>query len=119
MSSTQLLRIYYEKGASTFICSKISDLLTLFLQLQYLHFALYGLTGEFERGVQIRKGCQKDLSFYIYKNPLENSSQNLWSVVVVLYLAVFSLYWVWNLFVPFLTYGKLDVSADFSGSLTN
>ena len=32
---TNCYEFYYEKGASTFICSKISDLLTLFLQLRY------------------------------------------------------------------------------------
>ena len=66
--------------------------------------------------MQIREWLSKDLSFYIYKNPLENSSQNLWSVVVVLYLIF--LYIGCGIFCSFFTtYGKLDASAIFSDHL--
>lgn len=96
---TNCYEFYYEKGASTFICSKISDLLTLFFTIAISAFCFVWIDwGALKEECKSEKGCQKDLSFYIYKNPLENSSQNLWSVVVVLYLTVFSLYWVWNLF---------------------
>ena len=53
--------------------------------------------GNLKRSANPRKVVKRFVVLYL-QNPLENSSQNLWSVVVVLYLTVFSLYWVWNLF---------------------
>jgi len=96
---TNCYEFYYEKGASTFICSKISDLLTLFFTIAISAFCFVWVNWtKLKAECKSASGCQKDLSSYIHVNPLENSSQSLWGIVVVLYLIVFSCYWAWNLF---------------------
>ena len=96
---TNCYEFYYEKGASTFICSKLSDLLTLFFTIAISAFCFVWVNWKkLKLECKTTNGCKKDLSSYIHTSPLENSSQSLWGIVVVLYLIVFSCYWAWNLF---------------------
>jgi len=87
---------YYEKGAATFICSKISNLLTLFFTVAVTGFVFVWVDWD-----TLKKTCENkntcNSQSYIRKDPL-GEFHTLWSWIIITFFAFYTLYCTWNLY---------------------
>jgi len=92
-----LYEYYYERGFSTFICSRITNIFTLFFIISISTFFFVWVEwGKIKNKCFDKKSCNQ--YSFIKKNPFYQSHSIINSIIIT-YISVFSIYWLYNIYI--------------------